>query len=68
MWMSVGYFSAYPHIKHTFKNESCHGGKRSKDRITVLNVQIWMDQKDAITGNQNNTEVKVLQTCEVTAM
>jgi hypothetical protein len=51
MQMSVDYFSAYSHTKHTFKNESCHGGKRSKDRITLFYGQIWT-QKDAITGSQ----------------
>jgi hypothetical protein len=57
------FFSILPH-----KNESCHRGKRSKDRITVFMCKYGWTQKDAITGSQNNNEVKVLRACEVTAM
>jgi hypothetical protein len=35
MQTSVGCFSTYSQT-YAFKGESCHGGKWSKDRITVL--------------------------------
>jgi hypothetical protein len=36
MQMSVSCFSTYSWIKHVFEDEGHHGGKRSKDGITVL--------------------------------
>jgi hypothetical protein len=35
MQISVGCFSAYSPQKYAFKGESCHEGKKHKDKITV---------------------------------
>jgi hypothetical protein len=65
MEMSVHYwyFSTYFWIKHAFEDESHHGGKRSKERITVL-VHANMDGSKKIPLLVTEVrEAKVLQAC-----
>jgi hypothetical protein len=40
-------FSLLPHKTCVFKGESCHGGKRSKDRITAF-VSVNLDRSENI--------------------